>query len=247
MKKDNVNKKQELSLDEEMLMWTSYRYCIGRKTYVNSLASYIGKKYYPLLSDSQAEHTANDIRNCIGDCLHFSHPSFFYDGTVSNEERNPLSDYVTWLTNNVNEKKDLFYIKSIECYKDGYNSGFPKKFDVVKTQDRSYTYIFESDITDLFVWEDLASLMDKKNHKFITVNYNGKEEVIECFKSWRKKIEPIEDQPGYYKHVEWKWERCWKSVEKYLISGEHCGSLNDEYIVNNGSLIEEYITDIKNN
>lgn len=136
---------------------------------------------------------------CIFLTLHF-----FYDGTVSNEERNPLSDYVTWLTNNVNEKKDLFYIKSIECYKDGYKSDLPKKYDVIKTQNRSYTYIFESDITDLFVWEDLASLMDKKNHKLITVNYNGKEEIIECFESWRKKIEPIEDQPGYYKHVEWK-------------------------------------------
>ena len=51
-----------ITLDEEMLMWTSYRYCIGRQTYVTSLAPYIGKKYYPLMNDSQAQHTAEDIR-----------------------------------------------------------------------------------------------------------------------------------------------------------------------------------------
>ena len=38
-------KKTQLSLDEEMLFWTSYRYCIGRHTYVNSLAEYMAKKY----------------------------------------------------------------------------------------------------------------------------------------------------------------------------------------------------------
>jgi hypothetical protein len=54
--------RERLSLDEEMLMWTSYRYCIGRKTYVTSLASYIGKKYYNLLSDERAEFTLKDIK-----------------------------------------------------------------------------------------------------------------------------------------------------------------------------------------
>lgn len=235
MKKNNVNKKQELSLDEEMLMWTSYRYCIGRKTYVNSLASYIGKKYYPLLSDAQAEHTANDIRNCIGDCLHFSHPSFFYDGTVSNEERNPLSDYVTWISNNVKNKEDLYYIDKLVCYKDGYGDKYEKKIDVVR-KEREWTHIYESDFSDLFVWEDLASLFDRKNHKLITTNFNGEEKTIECFKSWTHVKKEIENQPGYYMSVEWKWVPCWKSVEGYLTSGEYCGILNDEYIV-----------DIKNN
>ena len=65
-------KKPELSLDEEMLMWTSYRYCIGRKTYVNSLASYMAKKYYPLMSASQRQNAAFDIRRTIGDCLQFT-------------------------------------------------------------------------------------------------------------------------------------------------------------------------------
>lgn len=228
MKKNN--KEKELSLDEEMLMWTSYRYCIGRKTYVNSLASYIGKKYYNLLSDKQAEHTANDIRSQIEECLRFNHPSFVYEGSVMREERNPLSDYIKWITDNVNQKEDLYNIKQITCYKDSYGANYEKKFDVVR-QEREWTYVYESDFSDLFVWEDLASLMDKKKHKLITVEIDGKTETIECFQSWSHVLEEIKEQPGYYKSVQWKWTPCWKSVENYLTYGEHCGCLREEYIV----------------
>ena len=35
---------------EEMLMWTSYRYAIGRKTYVSCLAHEIPQHYYEKLS-----------------------------------------------------------------------------------------------------------------------------------------------------------------------------------------------------
>ena len=44
---------KKLSLDDEMIFWTSYRYCIGRHTYVTSLADYMAKKYWDLLSDGQ--------------------------------------------------------------------------------------------------------------------------------------------------------------------------------------------------
>ena len=52
--------KEKLSINEEMLMWTSYRYCIGRKTYVVDLAYYIAQKYYKLLSDERMRFTAED-------------------------------------------------------------------------------------------------------------------------------------------------------------------------------------------
>ena len=158
------NEREKLSIDEEMLMWTSYRYCIGRKTYVNSLAPYIGKKYYHLLTDNKAKHTAIDIRERIAECLQFGHPGFQYDGTVNREERNALSDYIEWINSNVTTEKDLYNIDKLICYKDGYGDKYEKKIDVVR-KEREWRHIYESDFSDLFVWEELASLMDRKKHK----------------------------------------------------------------------------------
>lgn len=223
-------KNEELSLDEEMLMWTSYRYCIGRKTYVSSLAPYIGKKYYALLNNEQRERTAIDIRERIADCLRFDHPGFEYEGTVDRDERNPLVDFVMWLNDNVNSSKDLYNIEKVICYKDGYGKKYDKKYDTL-TRTKEWTHIYESDINSLCVWETLASLMDIKKHKNITINFNGEIKTIECFETIEKQIKPINDKEDVYQRVEWKWRKCYKSVESYLKNGEYCGSLNEEYIV----------------
>lgn len=226
----NRNKKEELSLDEEMLMWTSYRYCIGRKTYVSSLAPYIGKKYYPLMNDGQRERTAIDIRERISDCLRFCKPAFEYDGTIDRDERIPLVDFVMWLNSHVSDTKDLYNIEKIVCYKDGYGEKYEKRYDV-HTRSKEWTHIFESDIEDFLIWETLASLMDVKRHKNVTVNFNGEIKTIKCFETVEKQIEPIEDKEGYYRRVEWKWRKCYKSIDSYLNDGEHCGSLNEKYII----------------
>lgn len=228
-------KKETLSLDEEMLMWTSYRYCIGRKTYVNSLASYIGKKYYHLLNDNKAQHTAVDIRKCIADCLRFQTPAFDYDGTINYEDRNPIADYLSWLTDNVNSSKDLYNTKKISCYKKGYGDKYPKLFEV-QISDKEWTHIYESDIENYLCWEDLASLFDRKHHINVTVEFNGETKVLECFEVWRHKYITCEDNSMYIRPVEWKWEKRYMSVENYLQSGEHAGTLNPEYIkrVENG-------------
>ena len=89
--KKKEKEKELCSLDEEMLLWTSYRYCIGRKTYVSSLAGYMAKKYYPILSKNGLENNAFDIRRCILDNLQFSPFNFQYEGTVPTKERKPLT------------------------------------------------------------------------------------------------------------------------------------------------------------
>ena len=225
-----MKKEQGLSLDEEMLMWTSYRYCIGRQTYVTSLAPYIGKKYYPLLSDEKAEHTAKDIRNCIADVLNFGTLTFKYDGTVRSVERDALSDLLTWFNENVECDKDLAGIDTIECYKEDYKEDTPKKF--FATQRKHYDFQkYETDFSDLLEWHKLSSLFDRKNHVNVLVNYNGKEEWIECFYSWRKRSVK-DDEDGIYYHIEpWKYEKVLFGVDHYLSRGEYAGSLNDDYIV----------------
>lgn len=221
-----ANKKQ-ISLDEEMLMWTSYRYCIGRQTYVTSLAPYIGKKYYPLLNDAKAEHTAVDIRNCIADVLNFGALTFRYDGTVMHEQRDALSDLLTWLNDNVESEKDLMGIDTIECYKEDYKPDTPKKFFVTKKKHYELPK-YETDFHDLLAWHKLSSLFDRKNHVKVWVNYEGKEECIECFYAWEKALTLRDD--GLYGRTPWRYTKCLISVNRYLERGEHAGRLDEAFI-----------------
>lgn len=230
MAKKSKIEKEKLSLDEEMLMWTSYRYCIGRKTYVTSLASYIGQKYYNLLSDERAEFTSKDIKECISDCLRFGALSIKYDGTVSNNERDALSDLLAWFNENVSSKEDLANIDYISCYKDSYKEGEPKKFHTAKTSNFNFE-VFESDYSDLIVWHNLSSLFDKKNHKLITVNYDNKEKTIECFQVWDKCFTDHPTEKNCLKEIPWKYQKRWVSVENYLSFGERAGYLNEEFII----------------
>lgn len=224
-----MKKEQGLSLDEEMLMWCAYRYCIGRQTYVTSLAHYIGKKYYPLMNDDKAQHTAIDIRNCIADVLNHGTLTFQYDGTVMGEERDALSDLLFWLNDNVESGKDLVGIDTIECYKDDYKAESPKKFFVTKKSHYELPK-YEHDFSDLLGWHKLSSLFDRKNHVNVLVNYEGKEEWIECFSSWRKTC--VKEKDGqYYRSLPWKYERVYIGVENYLKRGEYAGYLNEDYIV----------------
>lgn len=224
-----MEKEQRLSLDEEMLMWTSYRYCIGRQTYVTSLAPYIGRKYYQLMSDSQAQHTTEDIRNCIADVLNHGTLTFQYDGTVSRDERDSLSDFLTWINDNVVSEKDLIGIDTIECFKENYKQGSTKQFFVTKMNHHELQK-YETDFSDLLEWYKLSSLFDRKSHVNVLVNYNGKEEWIECFYSWRKTCVKDNDGP-FYRQVPWKYEKVLYGVDHYLSRGLYAGSLNEEYIV----------------
>lgn len=224
------NEREKLSIDEEMLMWTSYRYCIGRKTYVSALASYIGKKYYNLLSDERAEFTAKDIRRCINDSLRFGNPSFEYEGSVMDKERDALSDFLGWLNDNVESSKDLIDVDTIKCYKESYKEDAPKKFFTVKKHSVRLEP-FETDFSDLLIWHELSCLFDKKKHKLITIEFEGEEKTYECFEAWEKVLEPYPGDKRYLKEKPWKYKKGWVSVENYLKCGEHAGRLNEDYIV----------------
>lgn len=234
MRKDNKEKKQ-CSLDEEMLMWTSYRYCIGRHTYVSTLAQYIGQKYYGILSDEKLEFTAQDIRNCIYDVVSMGSGGveFHYDHTIPEKDRNALSDLIEYINGNVQTEDDIAYVKQIRCYKESYRDDEPKKFSLTKELNGVRQQFFRIDIADLLEWHTLASLFDKKNHEMVTVRHTENGEVIEkqmeCFKTWKKKYEETEGKPGYYTEVNMKWEECYIDVEHYIKGGH--GTLIPEIIV----------------
>lgn len=225
------NNKQECSIDEEMLMWTSYRYCIGRKTYVSSLASYIAKKYYDILTKERKEFTASDIRHCIEDVFRFGGIDFEYDHTVNRDERNPVMDFIMWINDNINDEKDWLNIKSVVCYKESYNPDAPKLFKIITSENPSRIPVYQHEFSDLMIWNDLASMFDVKNHKIIHVKYDGKEEDIECFESLVEDCVPCKDNSNYYQRKPWSWKKVWVSVEQFKSRGEYSGHIYEENII----------------
>lgn len=228
----NFKEKQLCSTDEEMLMWTSYRYCIGRHTYVNALSTYIASKYYDKLTDNRLQFTANDIRGCIADVLRFNKPAFTYEGSVNTNERNALVDYLKWLNDNINDEKDLINIKEINCYKKDYKINTPKSFEIIKSERFQYCHS-ELEINDLINWETLASFFDKKNYKTITINNNGVEEDIIAFITWTNELIQIEEKNGmiYYQRKPWKFKQVYISVEQFKM-GNYNTYINEDMIIN---------------
>ena len=228
-----AKKKEKCSLFEEMLMWTSYRYCIGRHTYVTSLAGEMAQHYYDKLSDERLEFTANDIRREIYDKLQWLPFKFNIHRMYNEDSFDPIDVIMTFIQKENIKSLDEFasYAElEYDAHKDEYV--FDKKTPTIKS------FFNISDIEDLLPWADLASCFDKKNHKIVTTEYEGKTETHRCFKSWKRVSVPCEDKPGYYRVSEFGWTPIWIVVDEYLKSGNTNRYLADEFITNVDDVIE---------
>ena len=206
-------------------MWTSYRYCIGRHTYVTSLAGEIAQNYYNRLDDDRMEFTANDIRREIYDRLQWLPFKFEIHRMYDADPLNPIEALMTFIDRvGINDMKQFLSYSNIEY--DVHND----KFNWEKKNPTIKSYFSISDIEDLLPWADLASCFDKKNHKMITVEYNGEKSTYRCFKSWRRSTIPCEDKPGWCKAVEFGWEPVWIDIDSYLKSGNTNKVLNSDFI-----------------
>ena len=224
MKKKSTEREQ-CSLFEEMLMWTSDRYCIGRHTYITSLAGKIAQHYYNRLSDERMEFTATDIRREIYDKLQWLPFNFNINRMYDSDPFNPLDALLTFIQKNSIDTIDEFY-KYANLEYDAHTDEY--KFEIKKPTIKSY--FSSSDIEDLIPWENLAACFDKKNHKIVTTEYEGKTETHRCFKSWKKVSVPCEDKPGYYQTSELGWTPIWIVVDDYLKTGNTNRYLIDEFI-----------------
>lgn len=222
--KKKTTEREHCSLFEEMLMWTSYRYCIGRHTYVTSLAGEMAQHYYDKLTDERMEFTANDIRREIYDKLQWLPFNFKIHRMYDSDSFNPIDVLLTFIQKNNIDTIDEFY-KYANLEYDAHTDDY--KFEIKKPTIKSYFSV--SDIDDLIPWENLAACFDKKNHKMVTTEYEGKTEVHRCFKSWKRKSVPCEDKPGYYKVLEFGWEPIWIPVDTFISGGEN-RYLANEYI-----------------
>lgn len=220
-----AKKKEKCSLFEEMLMWTSYRYCIGRHTYVTSLAGEMAQHYYDKLEEDRLEFTANDIRREIYDKLQWLPFDFKIHRMYDSDPFNPIDVLMEFIDRvGINDMKQFLSYSNIEY--DVHND----KFEWEKKTPTIKSYFSISDIDDLIPWNNLAACFDKKNHKIITIEYNGNTETYECFKTWVRKSVPCEDKPGYYRQTEFGWEPRWVVVDEYLKTGNTYKTLNEDFI-----------------
>lgn len=225
-----MRKKNQISVDEELLVCGAWRYGIGRRSYYSTVASYIGKKYYNLFTDERLEFNAKDIRTEIANHLSFGSSSFKYEYSVTEEERNPIKDLIEWKSQ---YKGNLAAVKEIYCYKDSYNKDVPKKFEVITTDRVSDLNMELFEINHLLDWDSLASLFNKKGHKQVTIEYNNEVKTLECFPVWVQKSVPMVNENGtFYQRVEGEYEVAYVDVDKFLKTGNFDLTLNPDYIKN---------------
>lgn len=197
----------------EDLLWTSYRYCIGRHSYVCSYAFNMADYFYDRLSDDHKIHYAKDIRDCIAECLERSSFNFTYDWTVPNKR--PLEDFIECL----NSLEDVSNITHIEAYiEDG-----KMNYSICRTSSHPDMW----DIIDLLPWMDLASLFDVSNHKLVTCD-NG--ETIRVYESYVQRREECEESGNlvFGKPIAWKYDKVYRPVNDKLSNI----TINPKHIIN---------------
>lgn len=218
----------------EDLMWTSYRYCIGRHTYVTMLAKDMGEYFYDKLSNERKQFIAEDIRSSICDYLHIQPFSFHFDYSIPRGERKPMEALLEFINDNEYEDgKWLSSISDISVYKKDGNIAY----DVSRKTNPKYDIkIYEYDLLDLIPWMDLASLFDVKNHKIVVTELNGELKETECYESYTNEtIEATCDKENCIVTVTnkpWRYKKVYRPVEN---------GVSNRYIE------PSYIVDIKYN
>lgn len=206
----------------EDLLWMSYRYCIGRKTITShSHAGDMAKYSYGVLSEEREEFMAQDMRKLINDAVGWQRNCCVSDYRQYFEEDALTSIFKELINRGDGEKisKDTL---------DSYN--YSVKNGIVEIRKRDFTgELYESIISlysDLIVWIKLANLYDKKSHKIVSTEYEGKTEEYECFSY------PLLHNLG---NNEYTIEIVYCDIDKFVAN-----PYIDRYIDN------KYITNIKN-
>lgn len=206
---------------ERMLMWTSYRYCIGRHTYVVTMADDIARHYYNRLDDAEKMSTARDIRREIMTQLRLGLPfDFDIDAYANDCELNPLKTLMRFF-----EREGVKSIKELYNYSYvGYDAR-ENEFDVRKCEPKPMQILQHYDIEDLIPWERLASCFDTQNHCLVTAKDGRK---IRAFHSWARNVVPAEEK-GYWRSADFGWHDVLVPLDEFL-NGRSNVTINEDLI-----------------
>lgn len=206
---------------ERMLMWTSYRYCIGRHTYVVTMADDIARHYYNRLDDTDKMSTAMDIRREIETQLRHALPfDFEIENNYGAYAANPLRTLMFFFENEG--------IKSIgDLYKYSYVSYDARtyEFTVRKCEPKPIQILQPYDFEDLIPWERLASCFDTMNHCLVTAK-DGQQ--IRAFHSWARNVVSAEEK-GYWRSADFGWHDVLVPLDEFL-KGRVNVTINEDLI-----------------
>lgn len=215
-KKNDWRKEKGLcSLFEEMLMWTSYRYAIGRKSYVSCLAYEIPQAYYSKLTDDRKQFTSEDLRREIADRLRFMPFDLDIHRMYGEDEFNAVKAVLEFIRQqNITNLDEFVKISKIRYDSHTGEYEFETRRDVTIN-----TYFSVSDIDDLIPWETFASCFDLKN--YVTVG------GYEYFRTWQRCVVPVDGKENVYRCADFGWEPVWLRVEDFLKS-QYCPYTREE-------------------
>ena len=216
------SKKNERATEfERMLMWTSYRYCIGRHTYVVTMADEMAEHYYHRLDDAEKLHTAIDIRREIMTQLRLALPfDFDIDAYAPDRGLNPLKTLMRFFEREgVKSIKDLYGYSYV-----GYDAR-ENEFDVRKCEPKPIQILHPYDIEDLIPWERLASCFDVSRHCLVTAK-DGQQ--VRAFTSWERNVVPAEEK-GYWRSADFGWHDVLVPLDEFL-KGRSNLTINEDLI-----------------
>ena len=197
---------------ERMLMWTSYRYCIGRHTYVVTMADEMAEHYYSRLDDAEKLHTAIDIRREIMTHLSYTLPFDFDIMYATDRELNPLKTLMRFFERDGVKSGTELYNYSYVGY-DAKND----MFDVSKCKPKSIQLLQSYHIDDLIPWERLASCFDVSRHCLVTTKDGQK---VRAFTSWERNTIPA-DEKGFYRNADFGWHEVLVPLDEYIKGNAH--------------------------
>lgn len=177
--------KKRLTSYEEDCVWMSYRYCIGRHTIAaHCHAGAIAENTYGLMSDERMQFISEDISNEIYNRLNWCNfINMGWYGNVPKKYFKPI-DVVYSILNEegIDSLEKLSSIKSIRIEWDNKEKKFSHSIYYFKENDKDKDYGRSlSDLSDLEIWQKLANLFDKENHKYCRLIDNS---IVEYFEYW---------------------------------------------------------------
>lgn len=190
---------------ENFLVWTSLRYCIGRKSYVISYADEYAQVYKDF-SNKERKTFAVDIRRQLGEQLRFLPFSLKIERFSDDDLYNPIEALFEFIDiERINSFKQL--ANYCEVIYDAHSCVYKTRTQEPKPND----YIYSSDIDDLLCWDMLANLFDIDMHRMLTLTDGSK---VEAFPYWTRDLEQVVD--GLYKNKDFGWHIEYKPFKEFL-------------------------------
>lgn len=205
----------------EDLFWTSYRYCIGRHTYVTLMARDMAEYFYDKLSDERKNFVATDIRREIAMQLRMQPFNFDISWNYTKLSNKPMETFLEFVNRqDVSNSHWLDYIAHIDIYKAENKSGDNDDFDAdIAYRTKPIISVYEYELLDLLPWMNLAALFDIKNHKWVVCDKeDGTEEIIECYESYINETEEVKCEGALrtLKTIPWRYKKVYRPVSKRL-------------------------------